>query len=152
MTIVYIILVIIAIGSIVLFISRNKLDNVIREPSVVDIVCENLTDDESTIDNLDIINKIKLSIVNDVREHRVKPLCSIDDNEYRLLESFIDKGNVGFYSYSQGMNVPRYYIRKVKDNIKIIVFKNNEKIISFYKISYTDFLKSLIHYIRSVNA
>ena len=148
----YIILTIATMVGVYITLINNKTNTNSIECLTIDTVCENIPEDQSTIENDDIINKIKSSIIDDILNHKVKPLYSIDDNEYRLLESFLDKGNIGFYAYGQGMNVPKYYIRKVKDNIKVIVFKNNEKIISFYKINYTDFLKSIITHIRSNSA
>ncbi len=103
------------------------------------------------VDSL-IINKIQLAIANDIKQHKVIPLQSIDDNKYRLLESFLDKGNIGFYSYIQCMNIPKYYIRKNKIDTRLIVFDPyGEKNILYIALEYNEFIKGIIKYVRSNN-
>lgn len=101
-----------------------------------------------TVQDINIINNIEQFITSDIKGHRVKPLLNIDDNQYRLLESFLDKGNIGFYEFKQGSNIPKYYVRKIKDKVKLIVFKDNDKFITYLNISYDQFLKDIITYVR----
>jgi len=90
------------------------------------------------------ITKIKNIIAMDIFLDRVKPMASISDNTPKKLETFITKGNVGFYIYFRGVTIPKYYVRKVKDRTKIITFKDGEQIKATFDIPYDVFLKDII--------
>jgi len=111
----------------------------------IDIVQKhNLNKDNSVKDEQDVITKLQHLIAMDLHFKKVKPLSSINDNNDFKLDTFISKGNVGFYTYFRGVTVPKYYVRKVKDETKIITFIEGEQITTFLRITYTEFVQGII--------
>ena len=111
----------------------------------IDIVQKhNLNKDNSVKYEQDTITQLQHLIAMDLYFKKVKPLSSINDNSDFKLDTFISKGNVGFYAYFRGVTVPKYYVRKVKDETKIITFIEGEQITTFLRITYNEFIQGVI--------
>ena len=91
-----------------------------------------------------VVTMLQDIIVKDILAGKIMPLENIDGKYGKSLSFFLDKGTIGFYKYSRGVNVPKYYVRKVHQQTRIIIFNDGEREDIYLDVEFVVFLKNII--------